>query len=534
MNRLCALPLVWGVALLAGPPLEIAGRVIDAQTGAPVARARVSITPSGSQSDEIVVLTGDDGVFDLTGVPEGNYQLSGERVGYLRGFQNVQSQPVPAAADAKPVSLAIRLTPQAVIEGAVVDESGGAVPFANIQIYRRVAIDGRRHAQFVSEAQTDDKGSFRIFDLAAGAYCIGVTVSPAGMRLRELAYPPVFYPNSPAMAHAQFVDLRPGQEQQIRIRLPEPVPAHEIRGQVVPPLEGAGVQLRPADSVAVGGPSSFAPQYSDQKTHTFKFTGVTPGVYAIDVTALLDGQQRRATTIVTVADRDIAGIRLELPGQTTLTGTVRVEGQDAPPRSAAMVALHSSSGQFGASVQADGSFEFRNLQADTYRVVVSPGGAAYLRSAWQGGRDVLQYGLTISAETPPSPLEITLGSPGGTVEGAVALRDSVQTDFMVVALLRRAGNAMVLEKQATVSGSLSAGTASSINDRPPVSGGMRFTLQGVAPGDYLLFAWPAEAQVEYADPEFARQHDDLGKPLTVTEGAKVTVNIDRALFLNQP
>jgi hypothetical protein len=34
--------------------------------------------------------------------------------------------------------------------------------------------------------------------------------------------------------------------------------------------------------------------------------------------------------------------------------------------------------------------------------------------------------------------------------------------------------------------------------------------------------------------EFARQHNDLGKPLTVTEGAKVTVNIDRALFLNQP
>jgi len=105
---------------------------------------------------------------------------------------------------------------------------------------------------------------------------------------------------------------------------------------------------------------------------------------------------------------------------------------------------------------------------------------------------------------------------------------------MVVALLRRAGNAMVLETQVNVSGSLSAGTASSINDRPPVYGGMRFTLQGVAPGDYLLFAWPAEAQVEYADPEFARQHDDLGKPLTVTEGAKVTVNIDRALFLNQP
>jgi hypothetical protein len=56
----------------------------------------------------------------------------------------------------------------------------------------------------------------------------------------------------------------------------------------------------------------------------------------------------------------------------------------------------------------------------------------------------------------------------------------------------------------------------------------------VAPGDYLLFAWPAEAQVEYAEPEFARQHGNLAIPVNVTEGAKVTVNIDRALFLSQP
>jgi hypothetical protein len=93
---------------------------------------------------------------------------------------------------------------------------------------------------------------------------------------------------------------------------------------------------------------------------------------------------------------------------------------------------------------------------------------------------------------------------------------------------------MVLEKQVPVTGSLPAGAVFSINNRPPVYGGRRFTLQGVAPGDYLLFTWAADAQVEYADPEFARQHEDLGKPVTVAEGAKVTVNIDRALLLNQP
>jgi hypothetical protein len=59
-------------------------------------------------------------------------------------------------------------------------------------------------------------------------------------------------------------------------------------------------------------------------------------------------------------------------------------------------------------------------------------------------------------------------------------------------------------------------------------------IRGVAPGEYLLFAWPSGAQVEYAEPEFARQYAAQGKPVTITEGAKVTVNIDRPLVLQEP
>lgn len=55
------------------------------------------------------------------------------------------------------------------------------------------------------------------------------------------------------------------------------------------------------------------------------------------------------------------------------------------------------------------------------------------------------------------------------MEGTVALRDAGQPDTMVVALWRRAGNTMALEKQVSVSGSLPGGTGFSINDQPPVS-----------------------------------------------------------------
>jgi hypothetical protein len=118
------------------------------------------------------------------------------------------------------------------------------------------------------------------------------------------------------------------------------------------------------------------------------------------------------------------------------------------------------------------------------------------------------------------------------VEGTVTLRDSGgQPGTTVVALLRRTENALALQAELYISGSFPNVQSSSIDTRPPVYGGSQFTFQGVAPGEYLLFAWPSGTQVEYAEPEFERQYAALGKAVTVTEGTKVTVNIDRALVL---
>ncbi len=519
MKRLCVLPLIFGAALVAGPPGEITGRVVDAQTGAPILRVHVRVTRlQHVQSDPVALLTGDDGSFDLTNVPAGRYALSCERTGYLRASQIVETASAAATLDTNRIPIVIRLTPQAVIEGTVVDEARVAVPFAHVQVFRRVASEGKWQVQPGLLARTDDNGKFRVYGLAAGTYCIDVTVPAEARRRTKLAYPPVFYPNSADVAGAQFVTVRPGQDQQIQIRLPEPVPAREIRGQTVPGVESAIAQIRPVDFTVPFWVSPF--EYSwDQKARTFKFTGVTPGVYEIDVTAQVDGKQRRAISTVTVADRDVSGLRLEFPEQATLTGRVQVDGQGAPPHPVTRISLRSPRYQLGAEVHADGNFVFHDLLPGSYRLVISPGGGAYVRSARQGGRDVLRDGVIISSETPPAPLEITLGFPGGTVEGTVALRDGSLPERLVVALLRRDGNAMALEKQTYLT--------------PPTAGGnAQYAFAGVAPGDYLVFAWPADAEVEYAEPEFARMYEDIGKEVTVTEGATVTVNVDRVLSPN--
>ena len=528
MIRPCILSLACGLVLFAGPPHEIEGRVLDARTGAPIARARVTVTffQPGGEPVPVMLLTDEGGAFDLKNAPEWNYHVTCERSGYLSANQPGQGLPGSSSQDAKAAPLIVRLIPHGVIEGSVVDERGAPVPFANVQVFRQTIMEGHRQPQVASDNAADDTGSFRIFGLDAGRYWVGVTVPANGSQRAKFAHPPVFYPNSLDINGAELMDLEPGQERHLRIRLPEPVPAREIRGQVVPAGESVNVQLRPADATLSNQSLSLRNDW-DEKTKTFKISGVTAGVYVLEANTNVEDQYLRAGMTVTVGNRDITGIRLEPRAPPEVFGTLGVEGTEKPAYS--IIELRSRHGRYRAQYDADGKFKFNGLPEDTYRLVASPDGPAYLRSAWQGSRDVLRDGLAVSTESSPEPLEIVLGGPGANVEGAIALPDSGRPVNVVVALLRHAGNEMVMEKEALANRPLPAGAVLSVSGVPDIQRGNRFTIQGVAPGDYVVYCWPADSQVPYADSDFIERYGSFGKAITVRGAEKISVNLDRLL-----
>ena len=51
----------------------------------------------------------------------------------------------------------------------------------------------------------------------------------------------------------------------------------------------------------------------------------------------------------------------------------------------------------------------------------------------------------------------------------------------------------------------------------------QFTMRGIAPGDYKLFAWEALENFGYFDPEVLRQSEALGKAVRVGEASKQAV-----------
>ncbi|HUI58364.1 MAG TPA: carboxypeptidase-like regulatory domain-containing protein [Bryobacteraceae bacterium] len=526
-----------GATLCSSATHDLEGRVVSAQTGDPVARARVLLRSyQQGQAVEVSLLSDADGTFHVANVPEGGYQISCTKAGYLPAYEGIN---VASTGDAKPAPVVVRLTSQVVIEGTLVDDQGAPVAQANVQVVRQAVVNGRRQFQWAAGDNTDETGAFRVFGMPAGRYFVCVVANVTGVRrAKHLAYPVWFYPNATDVAGAQGFDLQAGQDQPIQMRLPPPLPAREIRGQVVNPGRYANLQLTPSFSTNA---FNISPAYAtsfDAKTGTFKISGVTAGVYNLEASTQAENQRLRASTVVTVGSTDVTGIRLE-PVDVVLSGNVRVEG-DAPPapqlrmgaspgpaRLATFISIQSSHATAGIPVDNDGNFHLHGPLPDTYRVIVQSPNNVCAKSILQGSRDALHAGAVIPSDGQPEPLDVLLTSHCGTIEGTVMLPDSDSPTAFTVALLRQVGEELVMERQLGVS---IAPRGSRMNGE--VGGGALgtpFSIQGVAPGDYFLYAWAVAAQIEYADAAYMRQFESARQAVTVTADSKVTVTIDRVL-----
>lgn len=211
----------------------IRGRVVAADTGNPVRRATVNLTPapppiplttSGSSASGVVgsvvggipapppggsiqtitsnngtimtispqagmvrrtATTDAQGVFEFKGLPPGSYRLSAQpgqySAAYLPMNYGAKKANAPGSTDpGTPIELAdgqafdkatIALSRGAVVVGRVTDENGD--PLARVQVYTVMYLPGSsRGLRNGGNAQTDDLGQFRIFGLAPGDYTV--------------------------------------------------------------------------------------------------------------------------------------------------------------------------------------------------------------------------------------------------------------------------------------------------------------------------------------------------------------------------
>jgi hypothetical protein len=142
-----------------------------------------------------------------------------------------------------------------------------------------------------------------------------------------------------------------------------------------------------------------------------------------------------------------------------------------------------------------------------YRVILAPMPEHYVKSVSFERNDALSSTITIAeSRSADVVLEVVLSANVARVEGVVT-DDRLQPVPGVQAVLVPDSN----------------------RDRPELFKAVttdragRFSMGGVVPGDYKLFAWEALESFGYFDPDLLKQSELSGKSVHVEESARITV-----------
>jgi len=261
------------------------------------------------------------------------------------------------------------------------------------------------------------------------------------------------------------------------------------------------------------------------KNGRFDISGVTPGSYILWA-AYAENRTMTGTVPIEVAGTDINGIALTTSRGQDLSGRLIFDHGPTDaihPISQLVPALEREPfaglpppqpvGTPATRVAEDGSFVIRSLAEGDYRVSVREFGgllsdAFYLKSVRLGTSDALNDGLHFQGKS-DAELEIVLGTDVATLRGSVVNQKHEPMPNAVVALIPYPTGSRREDLYK--------------NGATDVAG--EFQLRGIAPGDYIVFAWDDVEFGAWRDPEFTRSYESVGKRLHIGEAASETVEL---------
>jgi hypothetical protein len=376
-------------------------------------------------------------------------------------------------------------------------------------------------------AGTNDLGEYRLFGLDPGEYYIAATAHAGRFQGRrgtspaqDSTHPTLYFPGVMDTAQASPIPLRAGQEQgSVDFRM-STVRASRVRGSVTMANGNAlprnvSVMLLPASFGIFGGGARLSAGVNSN-TGIFEVAGVLSGSYVIMAStrgrgqSLLFGRQT-----VEVGNDTVEGVSVQLNEPLTQTGRIETEGQ-APTDfqmddlRVSLIADGMMWGGGNGDVTEEGSFKVDGLAPSGYQVQVSGlPESAYLKEAAADERDAMDSGLDLGNGA-AGELKLLVSFNGGTVSGSVKEDDGQPS----------AGSTLVLVPE------MDKRKRQDLYKRAVTDQFGQFSVNGIAPGKYKLFAFDYVEPGAYHDPAFLSAYEDSGEEVAIEEGAQAAVDLE--------
>jgi hypothetical protein len=561
---------------------SISGRVLTADTGRPVKRARVTVQGDGRGGRGAT--TDDQGRYTVTDLGAGNYTGTGSKNGFVDAVYGQRrplqpGTPVTIAEAQAVANIDLRLTRGGVITGAVHDEDGEALPRALVTVQRYQYVGGERQLRPAGADQTDDRGQYRVFGLPPGEYYVSAATAGLGQLLgrglQQLAagigvaggrggggrggpgglgagalgplsgsdepeptgYAPTYFPGVVAAADAGKVTVGPGQE----------VAGIDFQIQLVPLATVSGIVAGADDVVPVvlmaeeaggrgprGGPMLTGRSQADG---TFTISNVPPGRYvAVARSGGRNGDLRTAMQSITINGENIGGVSLMLQPGVTVSGNITVESSgtaaptdysgfrvDVPDVTPLPFGGGGGGGGRGGLAGGGGRAE----KNGTFQVGNLLPGRHYIRIVGGGqaqsqGQWTLKAVLVAGQDVTDQPVDL---KPGQNVENVSIVLTDRSTEIAGTVRDRQNAPATGVTVIAFATDQQHWRAQSRHIQAVRTDANGAFRVRGLPPGDYLLVAVDDVAQGEWFDPTYLEQARAAATRISLTEGEKKTMDL---------
>jgi 5-hydroxyisourate hydrolase-like protein (transthyretin family) len=465
--------------------------------------------------------------------------------------------------------LSIRMTPASTISGLIRNDRGRPVVDVPVQLLKATFnATGQRVTQVVGLARTDDRGLYRLYWVTPGHYYLnagsepsasgprgGVTVrAPVTTNDPDETYGLTFYPGVPDISAAKLIEV--GSDAPVTADLVvTPRSLYKVSGRVIDTTTG-----KPAASALLslvyrnldGSSDTFARGSTyNAGTGDFEMKNVPSGSYDVQATIMqltvlsplataaqatgityslstgntpvptgnfISSASGRGRAPITITNADVHDVVVNVTPGLSIKGRITVEGQTQASDLGSLrlqirpsvggVLTNDGTSSTPSTVAADGTFHIDGVNPGEYRFTIFPAPVNYyIKEVRFGGAEALNTPINISPGATET-LEVVLSPRVAQVDGTVN-DEKGQPVQGVQAVLVPDAHRDRFELFRAVTADQNG----------------RFTMRGVPPGDYKVFAWESIESYGYFDPELLRRDESKGQRVKIQDSDKASVSV---------